>query len=362
MKMEVEIITIQNIKPSSPTLEHLKIFNLSLLDQLIPSPYAPLIFFYPTTTTILNIPKRVNLLNKSLSNTLTHFNPLAGKMRDHFSIDCNDEGACFIQARVNCHLKDFLTQPDLVSLNCFLPCGFSRKESLAGTHVSNFQVNIFECGGMAIGICISHKILDGAAMSTFLKAWSAASCGCSEFVHPNFFAYSTDLFIPVINLDPSPVMSTSGKCVTRRFVFDATALGTLKSQATDSSSSTKVPTRVEGVSAIVWKSAIATSKAKHGFQKPSVSAHLVNLRKRISPPSLAENSIGNLLWIAVAEHGANSKSDLHDLIRKMREAISKIDGAFVKKFADNPPISESFKGVHELESRRDEIDYFGFIV
>ncbi|GLT59676.1 hypothetical protein SLA2020_324830 [Shorea laevis] len=197
-------------------------------------------------------------------------------------------------------------------------------------------------------------------MGTFLNAWSAASRGCSEVVHPNFFAYSTNLFIPAINLDPSSVMSTSGKCVTRRFVFDATALANLKSQATNSSSSAKAPTRVEAVSAIIWKSAMAASKTKHGFQKPSVSVHLVNLRKRILPPSLAENSIENLLWIVVAEHGANSKSDLHDFVRKSRETISKIDGAFVKKFADNAPISESFKVIHELQSRGGEIDYFGF--
>ncbi|GLT99988.1 hypothetical protein SLE2022_173890 [Rubroshorea leprosula] len=369
MKMEVEIISTENIKPSSPTPQHLKFFKLSYLDQLIPIPYAPLILFYPinnpssfsiTTTAIVDIPSRVNLLKRSLSNILPDFYPLAGVIKDDCYIDCNDEGARFIQARVNCHFKDFLTQPDLLSLNDFLPCGFTGKEPLAGTHVSYFQVNIFECGGMAIGICISHKILDGAALSTFLKAWSATSRGCSgEAVHPNFFAYTSDLFIPATNVDSSPLLSSSlvkkGKCITRRFMFDATAIATLKSQA--SCSSAKVPTRVEVVTACIWKSAMAASKARLGWQRPSLLCHLVNLRRRISSPALAENSIGNLLWIAAAEHYPNSKMDLHYLVGKLREAISKIDSDFVKKLVGGerkPLITES------LRDSRDGFDYFGF--
>lgn len=33
------------------------------------------------------------------------------------------------------------------------------------------QVNFFECGGIVVGVCISHKIVDGATLASFLSAW-----------------------------------------------------------------------------------------------------------------------------------------------------------------------------------------------
>ena len=45
-KMEVEIISSESIKPSSPTPKHLKTHKLSLLDQFIPSIYIPMVLFY----------------------------------------------------------------------------------------------------------------------------------------------------------------------------------------------------------------------------------------------------------------------------------------------------------------------------
>lgn len=192
MKMEVQIISKQNVRPSSPTPPHLRNFKLSLLDQLIPVPYAPLLLYYPMNdnsgASNLDVPKRLGVLKKSLSETLTHFYPLAGKIKDELSIDCNDEGAYYVEAQVNCHLSEFLRQPDLLLVHLFFPCELLPK---AVTHVANFQVNVFECGGIAIGICISHLILDGAALSTFLKAWSATAKGSKEaIIYPEFIPSS----------------------------------------------------------------------------------------------------------------------------------------------------------------------------
>ena len=50
------------------------------------------------------------LLKQSLLETLTRFYPFAGKVRDDFYIDCNDEGVHYIVTRVNVSLLDFLGQ------------------------------------------------------------------------------------------------------------------------------------------------------------------------------------------------------------------------------------------------------------
>ncbi|CAL5418566.1 unnamed protein product [Camellia sinensis] len=325
---------------------HLRTFTLFLLDQLIPAPYAPLVFFYPIEdgATNLQVLKRLQVLNKSLSETLTHLYPLAEKIEDDLTINCNDVGAQYVEAKVNCRLADFLCQPDLQVIHLFLPCETSFKGSVAGAPVTNIQVNIFECGGISIRLCISHKILDGAALSTFVKGWSATTCGSKEVVYPDFIA--TALF-PTNDLwlrDSSIVMWGSlfkiGKCTTRRFAFDASAITTLKVKTANNS--VQNPTQVEAVFAFIWKCAMAALEETRGFPKPSLLSHVVNPERRSMPP-LTEHSIGNLIWIA--------------------KGISKINNDFIKKLRGNERSNVIYKSLKMIEgpgSKDEGVDYFGF--
>ncbi|KAL3603219.1 hypothetical protein D5086_004078 [Populus alba] len=364
--MEVQIISKQNVRPSSPTPPHLRNFKLSLLDQLIPVPYAPLLLYYPMNdnsgASNLDVPKRLGVLQKSLSETLTRFYPLAGKIKDELSIDCNDEGAYYVEAQVNCHLSEFLRQPDLLLVHQFFPCELPPK---AVTHVANFQVNVFECGGIAIGICISHRILDGAALSTFLKAWSATARGGKEaIIYPEFV--SSSLF-PANDLrlrDSAVVMFGSlfkkGKGVTKRFVFDASSISSLRAQA--ASLGVECPTRVEVVSSFLWKCFMAASEEWRGSQRrPSLLTHLVNLRRKMEP-KLGENSMGNFLWLAAAKCMNKSRVELNDLVGEVRKAISKIDSDFVEQIKGdegNSPAEQTLKEIGEFGSK-DGVDYLGF--
>lgn len=140
--LEVDIVSKEHIKPSFPTPSHLRNYKLSLLDQLIPAPYAPTILFYPNndSTNLSNIPNRLELLKKSLSETLTLFYPLAGKIKDNLCIECNDDGAYFAEANVNGCLSEFLSHPDLLLMHRFLPCELVLKEFAVGIYVTNIQV------------------------------------------------------------------------------------------------------------------------------------------------------------------------------------------------------------------------------
>ncbi|KAK6131455.1 hypothetical protein DH2020_034796 [Rehmannia glutinosa] len=184
MIMDVEIISVERIKPSIPTPNHLKEFNLSILDHLIPAAYAPIVVFYPNQNDANHF-EILEKLKKSLSETLSRFFPLAGTIKDDFTIDCDDQGACFTIAKVkNCLLSEFLETPDLKMIAKFLPCGLTSN----GTNcVTNIQASEFECGGISIGVCISHRILDGVALSTFLKSWADFArekrSSCPIFLH-----------------------------------------------------------------------------------------------------------------------------------------------------------------------------------
>ncbi len=191
MVMHVEIISEEIIKPSSPTPHHLRNFKLSFLDQIAPLIYIPIIFFYHSNHEVGVDPfDRSRLLKKSLAETLTRFYPLAGTpINEDFSINCNDEGADYIQARVPCKLLQVVDNPnakDLIQLLPFKPyhsCTEFGKEVLLA-----IQYNIFECGGVAIAVCVSHKIADGTSAVTFVNAWAGTSQGASEIISPSFDA------------------------------------------------------------------------------------------------------------------------------------------------------------------------------
>lgn len=367
MKMEVGIVSKEQVKPSSPTPSHLKTFKFSLLDQLILAPYGPVILFYPINnrSNLSNIPKRLELLKKSLSEILTLYYPLAGKIKDDLCIDCNDEGAYFVETQVNVCLSEFLSQPDLLLLHKFLPCELILKESYVGTYVTNIQASVFKCGGIAIGLCIVHKILDGIAFSTFLKAWAKMARGSYEAVSvcPNSNATNlfptNDLWLRDLSMAVFGSSSKKGKSVTRRFVFHASAIATLKVQAT--SSCVQHPRHVEVVSAFIWKHAMAASRENNGFQKPSILTHVVNLRRKLEPP-LPDYSTGNLLWIAGARCRGNDESGLQGLVCKIRGGISKINGDFVKKLRGEKRKSVMYESLKEIGGlgSNEEVDCFGF--
>ncbi|KAJ6721588.1 N-BENZOYLTRANSFERASE PROTEIN putative-RELATED [Salix viminalis] len=268
-QVNVEIVTREVIKPSSPTLNHLRKFNLSLLDLPAPVSYEPLVFLYSNFQQQLTGTQKSQRLKRSLSVTLTRFYPLAGRIKDGFSIECNDFGAVFVESRVSCLLSKFLEKPDAELLGKFIPVGTESPETLTGSLVL-VQANFFACGGLAIGACISQRVADPV---TFIKAWAAAALG---------------------SVDDTAVDLTSDKCVTKRVVFDASKTAALQAKA--ASESVTCPTRVEAVTALIWKCAMNASRSSSEHIRYSILSQSVDLRKRMAPP-LPENTIGNLVGL-----------------------------------------------------------------
>ncbi|MFQ6635229.1 hypothetical protein Gotur_010577 [Gossypium turneri] len=107
----------------------------------------------------------------------------------------------------------------------------------------------------------------------------------------------------------------------RRIVFDASAIASLKAKT--ASSSVPYPTRVEVVSALLSKCIMASSKAKSDIQKSTLITHAVNLRQR-ARPQIPNYSMGNFLCLAAALVTAK-ETQLDNLVCHLRKAIRKID-------------------------------------
>ncbi|KAK2998434.1 hypothetical protein RJ639_023547 [Escallonia herrerae] len=276
------------------------------------------------------------------------------KLRDDLNyIDCNDEGVYYVEAKVSYGLKEFLSQPDVQLIQLLTPNNPLPLESMSGNYVFLVQVNIFDCGGIAIGTCASHKIADGATFSAFMNAWSRlAACGSLEEVHnPSFIAPS--LFPPNSSvLCKWPFKeSKKNESVTRRFVFHGTALAALRAQAA-SISHVQYPTSVEAVAALIWSCAIeAISKVTNkGPKQASIFAVPVNLRTRMRQV-LPKSSMGNLVWFAFAQHMPDAKLEFPCIVDCIRKVFAKVDNDFIEGIKGKEgyaKVSECLKEYAEL--------------
>ncbi|KAL6500569.1 hypothetical protein OROHE_025935 [Orobanche hederae] len=350
----IQIMSKELIKPSSPTPDHLKNLKLSLLDQLSPPVYISLVFFYggdelKGMTRSTDHSQLRHLLKHSLSNVLTTYYPLAGKIdSENFTVDCDDSGVEFIEARSRDRLKDVIENPKLESFQKYLPTdplgGIYRGE---GT-LFIAQVSIFDCGGVAIGACVSHIIADGASFVKFMNAWAATCRGSGNpEPAPDFGVMAR--YLPArdlsdSNLSPSLLLGND-KLVTKKFVFDWEKLSMLKQESSgcrfpstgsldDSYYYVRDPTGVEVVTAFIWKHFIENNLLD--ASKKIFVAHMVNIRSRASPSLEMEQTFGNgcFMTTACTTQYSERVPKLHELVSELRKAIKMIDREYIREACD----------------------------
>ncbi|BBH01530.1 HXXXD-type acyl-transferase family protein [Prunus dulcis] len=275
----------------------------------------------------MNIPPTITEiskhLKKSLSEVLTLFYPLAGRLRveNHF-VDCNDKGIPYLEGQVkpNCQLCDFLNDPVPDDLQKFVPFeAHDHNEFSLGV-----QLNMFECGGFAIGLSVSHKLADGLSMLMLTKTWAAISRGEydnleAKIEHPEFV--SATLFPPKEMTRYYSHAGITKNKVTKRFVFDSSAIEDLREKYTSLENNEKRPSRVETLSAFIWRRFVEATKGD-----PDQNIDDKN------------NSGDN-------DYDDEDEESCHGMVRRVREEISKIDKDYVKRLQQG---DEHFKFMNRL--------------
>ncbi|KAM3375475.1 acyltransferase Pun1-like [Capsicum galapagoense] len=181
-------------------------------------------------------------------------------------------------------IKDIVTFPQGVpwSLDCMGP----PRRALATAQLSHF-----DCGGIAISVCLSHKVGDEDSGYRFLKDWAALTRHSNNIVLSPYFVQDSILPSPP-NLGPlvSPVSTKKQECVEKTFDFSPLKLNAVK--ASVKSEGIQHLTRNEVVNALVYKYAAnaASSSRSHKL------VLYLNIRESISP-QLPPTSIGNMLTV-----------------------------------------------------------------
>ncbi|GMI65636.1 hypothetical protein like AT3G26040 [Hibiscus trionum] len=325
--MEVCITSKEMVKPSSEEVYLRKPFSLSFFDQIIPSCYTPVMFFYTKPNdSHLETAETLAGLKKSLSKALNQYYPLSGRTIDNRCIGSYDKGVPYVEARVKGCLADCVAQTEQEWVNQLLPSQPFCSIPTSTSPQLAIQINVFDCGGIAIVMCCSHKVMDAVTISTFIKSWAAFNRGSDgEIPDPDMLHIGSRLFPPLESIPQNYLSSMEsllfqeGWRRTRRFVFDDNAISALKFQA--KSKRSEHPTRTVALVAYLWKYGMLASRVASGRSKPSVLTQTVNLRPRLNP-RLPQYAIGNLFGTVVSTYNSTDRDiELDQLAYLVREAI-----------------------------------------
>ncbi|KAH7575029.1 hypothetical protein JRO89_XS02G0037700 [Xanthoceras sorbifolium] len=241
--------------------------------------------------------QRQKRLIKSLSENLTLYYPLAGRyIKENQLINCNDEGVEYTEALVNGELSQILQgEIEPKELNRFVP---EEIEESATSALVSVQINIFNCGGLAIGVRVSHRIMDAFSASVFINGWAkACKVGNINDVTMTIPSFVSGILFPPRDIDisrykpPHLSKSKSDQVVTKRIVFDANIISKLKAdQATRLNCK---PSTAEVLIALIWRAQINAARARHGRLRTSLLVVAMNLRGK-KFKKIPENCCGNL--------------------------------------------------------------------
>ncbi|KAJ7950508.1 Vinorine synthase-like [Quillaja saponaria] len=339
--MKVNIISRNIIKPCIPTPLHLRTYKLSILDQLAPSFHSTLILFYQSNSNqkdnhniASQFLEKSHHLQDSLSKTLVNFYPFAGQVRDSSTIDCNDHGAYFVEAQINCQLIDFLSKPEPENVLLLSPTTDPKSSKVALDYVLLVQLTAFNCGSFAIAVSASHKINDASSLFTFIQGWTSVARRDAKLVVPEL-NYGAS-FLPPREIQNAGMKEQSllnpgnFHCITKRFVFNATKIAALKAKiASAMEHGQHSPSSVDALTALLFKSAMAANRSISGSPFPTVLHHATNLRARMNPP-LPANAIGNLIRPSSMLFKGN-ETELHELVANIRKQLAEFNDEMANK-------------------------------
>ncbi|KAJ8637447.1 hypothetical protein MRB53_011714 [Persea americana] len=283
---------------------------LSNMDLVMPRFHVPYIYFYRPSTGSTNFfdPRS---LRRALSNALVFFYPLAGRLKTGedgcLAIDCNGEGALFIEAVTDSVIDDFGDFAPTVHLLKLSP-KVDYSNGISSYPLFLVQVTYFKCGGVSLMVLVHHSVADGTASFHFINTWSELARGLSNpsllpSIHraqlqannpPTPFFHHQEYQAPPSLNTPPPQTNNSNSTAVSIFNISAHQLHLLKSKTKEESHGITYTT-FETLAAHIWR---CVCKARGIPDNQETKLYIpVNGRKRLQP-TLSEGYFGNVLFTA----------------------------------------------------------------
>ncbi|KAI3932724.1 hypothetical protein MKW92_027990 [Papaver armeniacum] len=272
-----------------------------------------------------SISDKITHLRTSLSSTLDHFFPLAGRLaiEKHEDdntisvyINCNFEGVEFIHATAEISVEDILS-PTYVPqsmLDSLIPFNGVLNYEGQSHPLLSVQVTELRDGAIFIACSANHAVCDGASIWHFINSWSDISrssnnrLSCPPPVFERWFIKETDcpirlpfsfaeMFSAARNTRNSEVPSLKG-LVERCFHFTKPSIAKLKARALELNLGTKQSAVISSLQALlahVWTAVIRARFCltnSHDESRQILIALFMNNRTKLIPP-LSEAYFGN---------------------------------------------------------------------
>ncbi|MCL7030879.1 hypothetical protein MKW94_014401 [Papaver nudicaule] len=332
---EIQYISTSTIHPSNECHnERNQRIELAVWDlMLLPHQYMQrgLIYYYPKDQETTCMDMIISQLKTSLSRTLDHFYPFAGRlattkhcdnMKDDDNttftsvyIDCNSSGVEFIHAVADVTVSDIVMPtyiPHIVR-SFFTLKGVMNYE---GQSLPLLSVQVTELiDGIFIGCSINHSVCDGSSFWHFFNLWSEISRGDASSdnniscppVLKRWFPRNADYPIRLpFSIDDKHFVekyryTTPPKFEVRIFHFTPEYIAKLKAKANSMSEreshTDMIVSSFQALLAHIW---IAVTRARRLDPEEMTSYQLVvGNRARLNPP-LPNNYFGNSFLIGEA--------------------------------------------------------------
>ncbi|CAH2055203.1 unnamed protein product [Thlaspi arvense] len=328
------------VTPAKPTPRELKPLS-DIDDQEGLRFQIPVIFFYrPNLTSNLD---PVQVIRRALSEALVYYYPLAGRLRElsnrKLAVDCNGEGALFIEADADVAFAE-LEEADalLPPFPCLEELLFDVEGSseLLNAPLLLVQVTRLKCGGFIFALRFNHTMTDGAGLSLFLKSLCELACGLhAPSVPPVWDRHLLTASVSArvththreydANVEPEAVVA-GDFLVSRSFFFGADEISAIRRLLPHGLHNTTF----EALTSFLWRCrTVALSPEPNTEMRMTC---LVNSRSKLSNPPLPSGYYGNVLAIPVAIATAKDLTEkpLEFALRLIQEAKSSVTEDYVR--------------------------------
>lgn len=281
-------------------------------------------------------------LKDSLSTTLVHFYPLAGRLstlktdhpRTSYSVfvDCNNSpGAGFIHGKSDLSVSDIVGSAHVpLAVQSFFD--HHKAVGLDGQNMSLLSVKVTELvDGVFIGLSMSHSVGDGNTFWNFFNSWSEMFNSQEEDLfclkNPQIFREASGPIcrLPYSPLDESITRSESPVLKERMFHFSSETLSSLKSKANQDCGTTTLISSLQSLTAFIWRS-ITRARSLSNDQE-TTCRFAVGTRTRLSP-QLPTNHFG--VYTSLASTTAKAGEVLENVLGwaalKLHQAVTEKSG------------------------------------
>ncbi|KAI3974983.1 hypothetical protein MKX01_005094 [Papaver californicum] len=300
---------------------------------------------------------KISHLKASLSLTLDHFFPLAGRLaiEKHEDdntisvyINCNSEGVEFIHATADISVEDIVSPTyvpqSLIDL-LFSLNGVPNYEGQLHPLIS-VQVTELRDGAIFIGCSANHSVCDGTSFWHFINSWSGiarSSDNHASFPPPVFERYfikETDfpIRLPFSSPDKLPAVrdttttevSPLEGLVERCFRFTKINIAALKEKVNleiiSETKQNKVISSLQALLAHVWTAVVRCRSClndNYDVSRTLVVVLLMNTRTKVMPP-FPETYFGNsILWgLATPKEGELLEKGFGFLASLLKEVVN----------------------------------------